>query len=236
MVMIFRPMLIPIVLLGASPALAQQAPGAGEPTVAGYLCTFAGKCDGIDAPVVTKDAPRTKGFRLARPVADTATATAAVVPDGRSKAADIRRVAPQTGRKGRPAANNYDYPRYAPASTATAATPGRPRADLMIGFELNSAQLTPDGVRAAQIFAKSLMMPELKAKRFLIEGHTDLRGGRDLNMTLSRQRAAAVANYLVSLGVTRDRLETRGFGPDVPLPGRSASDPNNRRVEAELLF
>jgi outer membrane protein OmpA-like peptidoglycan-associated protein len=105
----------------------------------------------------------------------------------------------------------------------------------MIGFTLNSAQLSAEGVNAAQIFAQSLLTPELRSKRFLIEGHTDLRGGRALNVALSKARAAAVADYLVVLGVQRDRLQTRGVGPDAPLAGRRASDPSNRRVEAELI-
>lgn len=42
----------------AAPAVAGQAPAARTPTVEGYLCTFAGKCDGATAPDrVTRDAP-----------------------------------------------------------------------------------------------------------------------------------------------------------------------------------
>ena len=53
-----------------------------------------------------------------------------------------------------------------------------------------------------------------------------------LNMRLSRERAQAVADYLVSQGIERGRLEVRGFGYDQPLPGRRSSAPENRRVEA----
>ena len=224
--MAFRPLLFPVLAMIAGPVAAQTAP-----SVEGYLCRFAGKCGGVETPVVTKAAPATKGFRLARPVAD-------------KSAIDNRASAPRAAIVGRqrplraPTAA-YDANRHmvvAPAPmTGVGMETGRPRANLMIGFELNSAQLSAEGVRSAQVFAKSLLMPELRSKRFLIEGHTDMRGGRSLNMTLSRDRAKAVADYLVVLGVDRDRLATRGLGPDVPLPGRTKSDPGNRRVEAELI-
>ena len=79
---------------------------------------------------------------------------------------------------------------------------------------------------------RSRMRPELANMKFAIEGHTDAQGGRDYNVDLSRRRAQAVADYLVTLGVSPDRLEVRGFGYDRPLQGRSAASQDNRRVEA----
>jgi len=105
----------------------------------------------------------------------------------------------------------------------------------MIGFKLNSSQITADGQAKARVFAKSLLMPELSGKRFLIEGHTDSLGGLSANMDLSRRRAQAVADFLSQQGVERSRIEVRGFGPSMPLSGRSASDTRNRRVEAKLI-
>lgn len=227
---------IPLVMLCAVPAMAAGAPSdkvAAKPSVEGYLCTFAGKCDGVVTESVSRDAPRTKGFRLARPVADAAPSEAT-----KHAVAQAQPVAPAV--HGKPRSGGYGAAPRRPAAniaaTGTAMPVGaRPRADLMIGFELNSSKLTAEGLMATQVFAKSLLMPELQAKRFLIEGHTDLRGGRALNMDLSRARAKAVVDYLVALGVRPDRLQMRGFGPDVPLPGHSATDPSNRRVEAELV-
>lgn len=223
------PATLGLVIAAAAPA--RQAPAPEMPSVAGYLCTFAHKCGGDAAvPVETIDAPRTKGFRLARAAPTAADATPA-------RTVSVPRGTPTSGRRG--------YARVAAAAPAggrgsrytvpvAAAGMARPRADLMIGFELNSARLSGDGLASARIFAQSLLTPELSGKRFVIEGHTDLRGARALNMGLSQRRAQAVADFLVAQGVDRSRLTTRGFGPDVPLPGRSASDPGNRRVEAEL--
>lgn len=214
------------VLAAASAGHAQQATSsAAKPSVESYLCTFAGKCgEAMAAPVATRDAPDTKGFRLARPIAAEA-ASASIRSPVRAEARH---------RRG-PAVRRPSYAAAVPKPAVDYATTRRPRADLMIGFELNSAQLSADGTRAAQVFARSLLMPELKDKRFLIEGHTDLRGGPRVNTPLSAARAKAVADYLVVLGVDGKRLETRGYGAGVPLPGRAKSDPANRRVEAELI-
>ncbi len=224
----------------ATAAAAQQPASSATPSVEGYLCAFAGKCDGAAQSTETRDAPETRGFRLARPSSDTGESRAAPPSNYRSRAAAAVRPA----RAARPSYSNPSYsnktplrtPSYAytPAPTSVAA-PGRPRADLLIGFELNSAELSAQGRSAAQVFARSLMLPELNAKRFVIEGHTDLRGGRAINNALSAKRAQAVVNYLVGQGVARDRLEARGFGSSVPLPGHRVTDPANRRVEAELV-
>ncbi len=235
--MFARLLIFPLATLCAFPAIAQDGGRSAppvKPSVAGYLCTFAGKCDGVEAERVSRDAPETKGFRLARPAADNAASeTSSVKRPASQPTAAIVRSRPRNG--GAYGAAPRRVAGAASVSGAVVGSVGRPRADLMIGFDLNSARLSAEGITATQIFAKSLLTPELQSKRFLIEGHTDLRGGRDLNMALSRARAKTVADYLVSLGVKPERLQTRGFGPDIPLPGHRSTDPTNRRVEAELI-
>lgn len=233
----------------AAPAMAQSTQSS-EPSVAGYLCQFADKCgDTATADQqVTKDAPATKGFRLARPNQDAKPAQAAGPTEAAPKTKGFRIARPTAAAATRPAepAKHYVAPtRSAPAAErASAARPHAAsrgsdaipnRADLMVEFQLGSEQLTDRGIAKAHVFAQSLMMPEMAGKRFLIEGHTDSSGTRDNNIDLSRRRAQSVVDYLVSQGVDRARLEIKGVGPDDPLPGRKASDPDNRRVEAELI-
>ena len=76
------------------------------------------------------------------------------------------------------------------------------------------------------------MMPQLATMRFRIEGHTDGVGGRAGNVALSRRRAQSVADFLISMGVPRSRIEVQGYGPDRPLAGTGRNSPQNRRVEA----
>jgi outer membrane protein OmpA-like peptidoglycan-associated protein len=221
--------------LAAASARAQQQSQA-LPTVESYLCTFAGKCGGdSNAAVPTRDAPETKGFRLARPGGtETAQSDAGASPQAVAVAAK------KGGRHGavRSRRDVEAMPNGALLAASTAATSssliGR-KADLMVGFDLDSDRLNAQGIASARVFAQSLRMPELSGKRFLIQGHTDTLGGHSYNMSLSERRAQAVANFLISQGVDRSRLETHGYGPDMPLAGHVSSDPANRRVEAELL-
>ena len=76
------------------------------------------------------------------------------------------------------------------------------------------------------------MLPQLVNMRFRIEGHTDSVGTRASNLALSQRRAQSVADFLVAMGVGRERLEVIGYGPDRPLPGTRGSAGENRRVEA----
>lgn len=221
------------VFLAAAPAAAQNA----TRTVDEYLCTFAGKCGNAAQKPSDDDsieAPDTKGFKLTRksqPAAPSASATSrgpVVSVPGRSAVRQANSVpAVQTKRPAQ---------RLARASLPTSrkATQSA-RADLRLSFLLNSAELTAQAKEEAKVFAEALRRPELASKRFRIEGHTDASGSRSHNLSLSERRAAAVAEYLSGLGVPRSRFEVRGYGPDRPLDDRSASSPDNRRVEALLL-
>jgi OOP family OmpA-OmpF porin len=119
------------------------------------------------------------------------------------------------------------------ASRAAARSVARaPRAvDMRMSFALGSAELTDQSRAEAQSFARALAMPALSGKRFTVAGHTDSIGTHDDNMRLSQARAESVTAYLKTLGVDGARLTAKGFGPDSPLPGRSAGAAANRRVE-----
>ena len=243
----------------AVPALAQQA----DPSISSYLCTFAGKCDATaPADGATMAAPETKGFRLAAPQPATTPAPntksfrlagsrQATPPASASTAARSARYTrdssvPATGRsaaalvreeRSRPAAMaSQSAASQAALAGTTASMPATgTRADLMLSFGYNSDRLTPGAQGKARTFAQALMMPELKDKRFLIEGHTDSSGSRALNLDLSRRRAQSVVDFLVAQGVDQGRVEVKGVGPDEPLPGHTAAAVANRRVEAVLL-
>ncbi len=70
-----------------------------------------------------------------------------------------------------------------------------------------------------------------------IEGHTDLVGGDEFNLSLSIQRAEAVKNYLVrSLRMDPAKIITRGFGRYEPIviTGTPEEQSANRRVEIRM--
>jgi outer membrane protein OmpA-like peptidoglycan-associated protein len=191
-------------------ALAQGDPPA---SVDDFVCAFSGECPEETEAEEPADRPRleaTRGFAVSGPDARSSTRRP---PQRRTNSAPGRRRAPQTAQS------------FAPAG------PGR-RVNLSLSFETGSANLTPVARAQAQVFAQSLLRPQLRNMRFMIEGHTDSVGGRAMNIDLSQRRAQTVADFLVAAGVGRDRLLVRGYGPDRPLPGLRGTASENRRVEA----
>ncbi len=70
-----------------------------------------------------------------------------------------------------------------------------------------------------------------------IYGHTDDRGADDMNMRLSKDRAASVVKYLQNHGIAGSRMESEGFGETKPLDTNdtAAGRAKNRRVEFKIL-
>jgi len=66
-----------------------------------------------------------------------------------------------------------------------------------------------------------------------IEGHTDSIGTEEYNLQLSRKRAESVRNYLVSKGISPERITIFGFGASMPIATNQTEEGRalNRRVE-----
>lgn len=66
-----------------------------------------------------------------------------------------------------------------------------------------------------------------------VAGHTDSKGSDKYNQKLSRQRADAVRNFLISKGVSADRLTAKGYGESQPVADNTTEEGRfkNRRVE-----
>lgn len=76
--------------------------------------------------------------------------------------------------------------------------------------------------------------PTLKIE---ISGHTDNRGDKIHNQQLSQNRAKAVYTYLISKGITADRLSYKGYGEDKPIESNDTEDGRalNRRTEFMIV-
>ena len=105
-----------------------------------------------------------------------------------------------------------------------------------IQFEPDSARLLPAEKEKIEKIGKLLSAyPDYE---LLISGHTALAGKAEDRQVLSEQRAAAVANYLVELGVREQHhIFTRGFGAEKPVAPNTteANRARNRRVEITVL-
>ncbi|MNF07304.1 Photosystem I chlorophyll a apoprotein A2 [compost metagenome] len=67
----------------------------------------------------------------------------------------------------------------------------------------------------------------------MIQGHTDSDGDDAKNLDLSDRRAKGVKNYLVSLGIEEDRLESKGYGESKPKVANDTAEnkAKNRRTD-----
>ena len=89
-------------------------------------------------------------------------------------------------------------------------------------FELDSADLTDEARAALQKNADWLK--RWTTTKITVEGHCDSRGTTEYNLALGERRAAAVQDYLVSLGVAADRVTDRQQGQgSAVLHGRERS-------------
>jgi outer membrane protein OmpA-like peptidoglycan-associated protein len=96
---------------------------------------------------------------------------------------------------------------------------------------VNKSNITGESMGTINEIVK--MMNKHSDLNFSIEGHTDSDGEESFNQKLSEDRAAAVKNTLVSLGVDQSRLESKGWGESNPVSENSTPEgkANNRRVE-----
>jgi outer membrane protein OmpA-like peptidoglycan-associated protein len=71
----------------------------------------------------------------------------------------------------------------------------------------------------------------------LVEGHTDSTGSDAYNLTLSKNRAQAVTNFLVNEGISSGRIETKWYGESQPKYDNSTVEgrAKNRRVELAIV-
>jgi len=128
-------------------------------------------------------------------------------------------------------------PTPAPAPKPVAVPPKPKRIIVLPGtqFAFNSAELTPEA-RAILDENAAVLERETDVK-VRIEGHTDSTGPEAYNQGLSERRAKAVEEYLISKGVSADRLEIMGYGPSSPIAPNDTKEGRamNRRVELKVL-
>jgi len=117
------------------------------------------------------------------------------------------------------------------AGTAMMAAP----AQRIIYFDFDSFSIKDEFKSLLDAHAKVLV--RTAAKRMVVEGHADERGGREYNLALGQRRAEAVTKSLALLGVPERQLEAVSFGKERPAVTGSdeAAWARNRRAELKDL-
>jgi outer membrane protein OmpA-like peptidoglycan-associated protein len=108
----------------------------------------------------------------------------------------------------------------------------KPKIDLEIRFDYNSADINRSSMPAVQELGKALSDASLKDSTFVVAGHTDAVGGEAYNQDLSERRADTIKKYLTEkYGLNGANLVTVGYGKTKPKDPNAPMDPVNRRVQ-----
>lgn len=102
-------------------------------------------------------------------------------------------------------------------------------------FDFDKADIRPDG-RVALTQTAEFLRQYPKA-RVLIEGHCDERGSTEYNLGLGDRRALAAKDFLASVGIAANRIETISYGKERPFCTESNEEcwQLNRRAHFVLL-
>jgi outer membrane protein OmpA-like peptidoglycan-associated protein len=108
----------------------------------------------------------------------------------------------------------------------------KPRIDLEIKFDFNSANIAQSAIPDMNSLGKALSDSSLKGSTFVLAGQTDGVGGEEFNQDLSNRRADAVKRYLIDkFGLASEHLVTAGYGKSRLKNKNNPSASENRRVE-----
>jgi peptidoglycan-associated lipoprotein len=87
-------------------------------------------------------------------------------------------------------------------------------------YEYDSSELTPEAQKALD--ENAAVLKKYSSWAVTIEGHCDERGTAEYNLALGERRAVTARAYLVSLGISADRLRTVSYGKEFPFdPART---------------
>jgi len=108
----------------------------------------------------------------------------------------------------------------------------KPKIDLEIHFDYNSADISKESMPDVQSLGKALSNASLKGSTFVVAGHTDAVGGEEYNQGLSERRADTIKRFLTEkYGINGSDLVTVGYGKTKPKDPTAPMDPANRRVQ-----
>jgi peptidoglycan-associated lipoprotein len=104
-----------------------------------------------------------------------------------------------------------------------------------IFFGLDRSDLTSEA--RATLERQAAWLRRYSSAQLLVAGNCDERGTREYNVALGARRAAAARDYLISLGVAGDRIDTVSYGKERPLDPRSNEEAwaVNRNAHANVV-
>jgi peptidoglycan-associated lipoprotein len=143
-------------------------------------------------------------------------------------------------------ADSKASPAATPASSGSAVAPvdltkasgqdtaGPANTARVIYFDYDSYTLRADA--AAVIDAHAKFLKASGARKVVVEGHTDERGGREYNLALGQKRAEAVRKALGLLGVSDNQIEAVSLGKEKLADSGHDESAHSRNRRAEIVY
>jgi peptidoglycan-associated lipoprotein len=101
-------------------------------------------------------------------------------------------------------------------------------------FEFDKSTLSAEASKVLK--GNAAKMKSEPAMKVLVEGHCDERGTNEYNIALGERRAKMTLDYMVSLGVARNRLEMKSWGEEKPLENGKDEDAYSKNRRAEFII
>lgn len=114
---------------------------------------------------------------------------------------------------------------------------------IVVTFDENSgvyfatAKYNINAASQATLDKLAAVLVEYPQTNVLVVGHTDSVGAEEMNMTLSKNRAMSVTNYLVNKGLSSGRFTTNWYGETAPIADNATAEgrAKNRRVNLAIV-
>jgi len=104
-----------------------------------------------------------------------------------------------------------------------------------VHFDFDRYSLRPEAIRTLDEAVATLQKPENADVRVEIEGHTCNIGTAEYNLALGERRANSVRDYLVSRGISADRLRTVSYGEERPKYDNAREETRRLNRRAALV-
>ncbi|MEI9476220.1 MAG: peptidoglycan-associated lipoprotein Pal [Deltaproteobacteria bacterium] len=104
-----------------------------------------------------------------------------------------------------------------------------------ISFDFDKYDIRPQD--ASILKGNAALLAKYPNMKIQIEGHCDERGTIEYNLALGERRANSCKNYLISLGISKDRISTISYGKERPMdPGHNEEAwTKNRRAHTVIV-
>lgn len=105
-----------------------------------------------------------------------------------------------------------------------------------LNFATGKAEISDAGKNELNNFAR--ILDEIKDINVEVSGHTDKTGNESANLELSQKRADAIKAYLISKGISGNRIQAMGYGSSKPIASNETEEGrlSNRRCEVSVIY